>query len=430
MALAYRSVSDILLVVLMCPALSYMCAKVFAPAWHLGIGTEGNTMSPVVYLDYNASTPVDTRVTSAMFDAMDHFGNPSSLQHRTGQAAAEIVEGARDRIAALVGRPAQDVILTSGASEAAAVGLVGAMLGATGRPNVLVAATEHKAILAAADLGARLTSGEVKIARVERSGVVDLDHLSDLADDSVSVVAVMAANNETGVLGPLAEVSEIAQAAGAVRFVDITQLAGKRSVSAMQDRADLMVCSSHKIYGPKGAGALIASRHIQRALVPLLSGGGQERGLRGGTQNTLAIAGFGLAAELADKEHATDANRLRRQTEQLLAGLRQRIDGVELNSVTAQRLCNTLNLRFVGADSEAVMASMPGIEVSAGSACQSATPTQSHVLLSMGMSSEAASESLRISLGRPTTSGEISIAIDEIASAVTRVRRLTTRLEG
>lgn len=387
-------------------------------------------MTSVVYLDYNASTPVDPRVTPAMFAAVDQFGNPSSLQHHSGQTAAEIVEEARSRVAALVGRPAQDVILTSGASEGAAIGLMGAMLGAKGRPNVVVAATEHKAILAAAELGARLTSGEVRVARVERSGVVDLDHLSDLADDSVSVVAVMAANNETGVLGPLVEISKIAQAAGALRFVDITQSAGKASISAIQGEADLMVCSSHKMYGPKGAGALIASRHVQRAMVPLLPGGGQERGLRGGTQNTTAIAGFGLAAELSEKEYATDANRLRRQSEHLLAGLTQRIDGVEVNSGTAQRLCNTLNLRFVGADSQAVMTSMPSVEVSAGSACQSATPTQSHVLLAMGMSSEAASESLRISLGRPTKSEEISMVIDEIASAVTRVRRLTTQSEG
>jgi cysteine desulfurase len=210
-----------------------------------------------------------------------------------------------------------------------------------------------------------------------------------------------------------------------LRFVDITQLAGKSSVSEVQEHTDLMVCSSHKIYGPKGAGALIASRHVQRRIAPLFSGGGQERGLRGGTQNTPGIAGFGVAAEIAEKEHVSDAARLSRLAADLLSGLTHELRGVELNTGSAERLSNTLNLRFIDADAEAVMASMPEIMVSAGSACQSSVPTQSHVLLAMGMGSTEASESLRISLGRPTTDEEIAIAIQQIASAVTRVRELT-----
>jgi cysteine desulfurase len=382
-------------------------------------------MTPMVYLDYNASTPVDQRVVPAIVAANDEFGNPSSTHHRRGRAAAEIVEEARCRIAALIGRPSQDVILASGASEAAAIGLVGAMLGATDRPDVVVGATEHKAIRAAAELGAKLTGGQVKDARVDRFGVIDLDYLKDILDDSVAVVAVMAANNETGVTAPCAAVSEAADLVGALRFVDITQLAGKSSITEVQDRADLMVCSSHKIYGPKGAGALIASRHVQRRIAPLFSGGGQERGLRGGTHNTPSIAGFGVAAEIAEKEHVNDAARLSRLAADLLSGLTQKLRGVELNTGTAERLSNTLNLRFIDADAEAVMASMPEIMVSAGSACQSSVPTQSHVLLAMGMGSKEASESLRISLGRPTTRQEVAIAIQQIAFAVTRVRELT-----
>jgi cysteine desulfurase len=383
-------------------------------------------MTPMVYLDYNASTPVDQRVMPAITSANAEFGNPASRHHRQGRAAAEIVEEARSRIAGLVGRPCQDVILASGASEAAAIGLVGAMLGATDRPDVVVGATEHKAIRAAAELGAKLTCGQVKEARVDRFGVIDLDYLKDLIDDSVAVVAVMAANNETGVIAPCAAVSEAVDRVGALRFVDITQLAGKSSVPEVQEHADLMVCSSHKIYGPKGAGALIASRHVQQRMAPLFSGGGQERGLRGGTHNTPGIAGFGVAAEIAEKEHASDAARVSRRAADLHSALRQTLRGVELNSGNAERLSNTLNLRFIDADAEAVMASMPEIMVSAGSACQSSVPTQSHVLLAMGVGSKEASESLRISLGRPTTEEEISIAIQQIASAVTRVRDLTT----
>jgi cysteine desulfurase len=380
----------------------------------------------MVYLDYNASTPVDQRVMPTINAATEEFGNPVSTHHRRGQAAAEIIEEARCRIAGLVRRPPQDVILASGASEAAAIGLVGAMLGANDRPNVVVGATEHKAIRAAAELGVTLTGGQVKEARVDRFGVIDLDYLMDLLDDSVALVAVMAANNETGVITPYAAVSEAADRVSALRFVDITQLAGKSSVTDVQEYADLMVCSSHKIYGPKGAGALIASRHVQRQMAPLFSGGGQERGLRGGTHNTPGIAGFGIAAEIAEKEHPSDAARLSRLAADLLSGLTQNLRGIELNTGTAERLSNTLNLRFIDADAQTVMALMPEIMVSAGSACQSSVPTQSHVLLAMGMGHKEASESLRISLGRPTTEEEISIAIQQIASAVTRVRDLTT----
>jgi len=382
-------------------------------------------MRAMVYLDYNASTPVDQRVVPVIAAANEEFGNPASAHHGRGRAAAELIEESRSKIGGLVGRPSQDVVLTSGASEAATIGLVGAMLGAQARPNVVVGATEHKAILAAAELGAKLTDGQVRIARVDRFGVIDMDYLQDLLDDSVAIVAVMAANNETGVTAPLVTVSEAAERVGALRLVDITQLAGKGSTAAVQEHADLMVCSSHKIYGPKGAGALIASRHIQRRIVPLFSGGGQERGLRGGTPNTPGIAGFGTAAEIADKEQSSDESRLGRLAADLLSGLTQRIAGVELNTGTAQRLSNTLNLRFIGADAEAVMASMPDVMVSAGSACQSAVPTQSHVLLAMGLSAAEASDSLRISLGRPTTTDEISTAVEQIASAVTRVRELT-----
>lgn len=379
----------------------------------------------MVYLDYNASTPVDQRVMPVMVAAIEEFGNPASLQHRAGKAAAELVEEARSRVAELMGRPSRDVLFTSGASEAAVIGLVGLMLHTQRRPNIVVAATEHKALLAAAELGARLTGGEVRQAAVDKTGVVDLDQLDNLIDDTVAVVSVMAANNETGVVAPTSEVSKIARAAGVLNFVDVTQLAGKGPVASIERYADLMICSSHKLYGPKGAGALVASRLVQKDLVPVFAGGGQERGLRGGTHNTPAIAGFGLAAELAEKEQDSDAARLGELATSLFTHLNQQLDGVILNSHDAQRLSNTLNLRFTGADGDAVMASMPNILVSTGSACQAAVPTHSHVLLAMGMSGDAAGESLRISLGRPTTSEEIATAAAEIVDAVNRVRALT-----
>lgn len=377
----------------------------------------------MVYLDYNASTPVDQRILPAIAEAHGVFGNPSSSHHAAGQQAAELVEEARGRVANLLSRPSQDVIFTSGATEASVLGLLGAMLGAKNRSNIVLSATEHKAVIAAAGTAARLTGGEVRVSPVGQDGVVDVDRLRELVDDTVAVVAVMAANNETGTLGPVPEVVEITQAAGAVSFVDATQFLGKADQGGTIAHADILVCSSHKIYGPKGAGALVANRHIQKSMVPLASGGGQERGIRGGTQNTPSIVGFGLAAELALKEQSTDISRIGALAGTLLAELTDRLPDIEINGA-AERLSNTLNVRFIGADAEAVMTSMPNVLVSAGSACQSAVPLPSHVLLAMGFSSTAASESLRISLGRPTTEGEIGKAADAIVAAVTRVREL------
>lgn len=379
----------------------------------------------MVYLDYNASTPVDQRVLPAVVEAYSTFGNPASAHHAAGQAAAELVEESRRRVAGLVRRPGQDIIFTSGASEAAVLGLLGAVLGVRDRSNIVVSRVEHKAILAATELGARISGGEVRRVRVDPNGLPDLEHLDQLVDESVAVVAVMAANNETGIVMPTDQVAQIASKSGALTFVDATQLVGKGDLKSTSASADLMVCSSHKIYGPKGAGALVASRQVQKSLVPIASGGGQERGLRGGTHNTPGIVGFGLAAELALKEQVSDSVRIGRLADALLEALQGQIPDIEVNGGGAERLSNTLNIRFWGADAEAVMASMPEIQVSAGSACQSAMPTPSHVLLAMGRTGVEAAESLRISLGRPTTSDEIQTAATAIAAAVARVRALT-----
>lgn len=379
----------------------------------------------MVYLDYNASTPIDQRVLPSVVEAMSVFGNPASTHHSIGQAAAELVERGRHRVASLCGRPDRDVILTSGATEAASLGLIGAMLNDASRPNAVVAATEHRAIIAAVEVGARLSGGELRTVRVNESGMVDLNQLQDLLDDSVSVVSVMAANNETGVIGPISAVRDLAHELGVLNFVDITQLLGKGSVTEAVEAADLAVCSSHKIYGPKGVGALIASRAVQRRISPLMEGGGQERGLRGGTQNTAAIVGFGAAAELVERHGADDNARIADLTRHLLRSLHSGLENFEINGEGAEVLPNTLNVRFVGADAEAVMASMPHVCVSAGSACHAASPAPSHVLLAMGRKPREADESLRISLGRPTTSDEVDIAAAAIIRAVSRVRKLS-----
>jgi cysteine desulfurase len=381
----------------------------------------------MVYLDYNASTPLDPAVKNLMFEVLsDVPGNASSVQHRSGQRAAELVEQARHRIAALAGSASRNVVFTSGASESATLAILGAALADPGvRPSVVVSATEHKAILSAASLAARLTGGERRVASVTRDGEVDLDRLRDLVDDRVAVVVVMAANNETGVLAQVKEVAAIAATAGALFMCDVTQAAAKAAVNLQEWGVDLAILSSHKVYGPKGAGALIAPRHVQRGLVPVFAGGGQEQGLRGGTHDTAAIAGFGLAAEIAAENLDRDAAHAKLLIDRLLSYLCERLPDVELVAARSPRLNNTANLRFLGADGEAVMASMPDVEVSSGSACQSAVPEPSHVLLAMGYDRASASECLRFSVGRPTTEDEIVFAASRVEEAVTRVRAMS-----
>lgn len=359
-----------------------------------------------------------------------HFANPASVQHRAGQYSAELVEQARASVGAALGRSSRDIIFTSGATEAATIAVVGATLGEGSRPNVVVAATEHKALIAAAELGALASGGEVRTVRVHGDGTVDLAHLDALVDSSVSVVAVMAANNETGVLAPLSEVAAIAHRHGALFLSDATQLVGKEPLGSGANEPDLLLLSSHKIYGPKGAGALVASRHVQRRLKPVFGGGGQERGLRGGTHNTQSIVGFGRASELAASEVTDDSSRIRLLKARLLTTLTNEISDIQVNSRQASTLSNTLNIRFPGADTEAVMSSAPHIAISAGSACQSAVPMPSHVLLAMGLSHRAATESMRISLGRPTTANDIDEAALDLVSAVLRVRKFTSETRG
>lgn len=378
----------------------------------------------MVYLDYNASAPLDPAVKTFIIDILGEVpGNASSVQHRSGQQAAELVEQARQRVAALTGSAGRSVVFTSGASEAATLAILGAALARpSARPSVVVSAIEHKAILSAGSMAARLTGGQCRVAPVTSDGVVDLDQLRHLVDERVGVVAVMAANNETGVLAPIREIAEIAKAAGALYLCDVTQAAAKVPVELEAWGVDLGVLSSHKIYGPKGAGALVAPRHVQRDLAPVFAGGGQEQGLRGGTHDTAAIAGFGLAAQLAPQYLDRDAVHAKALIGRLVSSLYERLPDVELVAARSPRLSNTANLRFRGADGEAVMASMPDVEVSSGSACQSAVPEPSHVLLAMGYDRSSASECLRFSVGRPTTEQEISFAISRVEAAVTRIR--------
>ncbi len=382
----------------------------------------------MIYFDYNATTPVDPRVLEAMLPLFsEQFANASS-GHGAGRAVARLVEQARGQVASLVGTNRRNVVFTSGATEAANLAIRGVLAGAEpGRRRILVAATEHKAVLAAAAEAARIHGGTVGIVRVLRNGAPDLDHLAASLSKDVVLVAVMAANSETGAVADVRRACGLAHGAGALFLCDVTQAAGKIPVALDAWEIDLAVLSAHKIYGPKGVGALVARRRLQNRLTPLIVGGGQERGLRSGTTNSAGIVGFGRAAAIAAAELTTDADRLRRLTALLQHLLTEQLDAVELNGPAVARLPNTVNLRFAGADADAVMTSMPEVAVSAGSACKGSSSEPSHVLTAMGLGSTAASESLRFSLGRPSTEDEVHAAVGHVITAVGHVRALARR---
>ncbi len=376
-----------------------------------------------VYLDYNATTPVDPTVLEAMLPWFgDRFWNAASA-HPLGRAAAAAVESARGQVGSLVaGRPGE-IVWTSGATEANNLALKGAVESADpSRRRVLVGATEHKAVL---DVGAWLeTRGYVvEHIPVDDLGVICPAALGATIGDDVAIVSVMLANNETGVVAPVRELADLAHEHGALFHTDATQAVGRVPVDFSTLGADLASFSSHKLYGPKGIGGLFVTRRTP--LSALIHGGGHERGLRSGTLNVPAIVGFGVAAEVANRSLHHDQGRGRGLICRLTAGFRSTLSEMTELAADAARLPNTVNLRFHGADAEAVMANAPGVAISSGSACTALIPAASHVLRAMGLSETEAMECLRFSVGRPTTEDEVDLAITEVAAAVARVRELS-----
>jgi cysteine desulfurase len=377
----------------------------------------------MIYLDFNATTPVDQAVLEVMMPLFSQsFGNSSSAQHRLGLAAAQMVEDARKKVAELVGARSASVVFTAGATESINLAIRGVLPSLPKKKRVLVGATEHKAVIESAELGAYENGLIVEEIPVLRNGIIDLSALSSMISDDVALVAVMHVNNETGVINPIERTAEIAHNCGAVFFSDLTQSVGKLEVDIQKMKIDLGVCSSHKLYGPKGVGALFGDQQIVKSLNPIIVGGGQEGGLRSGTQNVPGIAGFGTAAHIAKQHLGENQNKMYKLREYFLRKLELNIPGCHLNSLDAECVSNTLNLWIDGADANAVMTAMPSICVSSGSACQSAVPAPSHVLIAMGVARTAASESLRFSFGKTTTTDDLDLALDELVRAVQHVR--------
>lgn len=388
----------------------------------------------MVYLDYNASTPVDPRVVELVSDVLSSsFANPASSHHASGARAARMIEYSREQVAELAGVSPQSVIFTSGATEAINLALIGLALSATARRvNFVVSAIEHKAVLASADLAAQISGGSVRVVGVDRQGFIDKEQYEIYVDETVAAVAVMLANNEIGVINRATTFAKYAQDRGAVFLSDTTQAAGKIALADEIAHTDIGVLSSHKFYGPKGVGALIADRHQQRNLAPVLSGGGQERGLRGGTPNVPGIAGMGLAAQLVGKELEHDMRQSESQTARIFSRLSASLqsEGLRapsLNGPELDRLSNTVSIRLPGLDADAILASLQTVELSTGSACQSAVTTPSHVLMALGLTERAASESFRISVGRFTSEADVETAVDELTAAACRVHRLSEK---
>jgi cysteine desulfurase len=399
------------------------------------IARKGN--QPPVYLDYQATTPCDPRVLQAMLPWFtEKFGNPASITHAYGREAEAAVERARGQLAALVHADPREIVFTSGATEANNLAVKGALRfhKQFGKDHIVTLVTEHKCVLESATAmeqeGFRAT-----YLPVEPSGLVDLDRLKGAIEDKTALVSVMAAHNEIGVIQPLADIGALCRARGVLFHTDAAQAVGKIPVDVDAMQIDLMSISGHKVYGPKGVGALYIRRRPRARIVPLIDGGGQERGMRSGTLPTPLCIGLGEAAALAQAEMTGGAQRLVALRQRFLAGIMQTLPQTRLNGDAEQRLPGNLNLSFPGVPAPALMAACPGLALSTGSACTAAEIEPSFVLRAMGLSDELAAASLRIGIGRFTTEDEVDFAVATLAAAVRELGRtgvaaagMTTRL--
>jgi len=375
----------------------------------------------MIYLDHNASTPLDPRVRAAMREAEDVFGNASSV-HAAGQAARRLVEEARDAVARLIGGGRGTVVFTSGATEANALALRGAAAARPGR--VVISGAEHPSVR---ENAARRRAGEAAVVRVDPdpSGELDPDRVLSAVGPDTALVSVMAASNEYGALHPIARIAEglRERAPGVLLHTDAVQAAGRIPVDAEAWGVDLLSLSAHKMHGPKGAGALWVRRGV--ALEPLIAGGGQEKRLRSGTENTAAIAGFGAAAAAAASTGAReDAERIRGLRDRLEAGVLSSVPGARALAASVPRLPNTSAILFDGVAGESLLIALDleGVAVSVGSACSSGTVSPSPALTALGLSREEAMRVVRFSLGRTTTDAEISRVLEILPGIVARVR--------
>ncbi|HEV2972638.1 MAG TPA: aminotransferase class V-fold PLP-dependent enzyme [Pirellulales bacterium] len=390
-----------------------------------------------IYMDNHSTTRVDPRVLEAMLPYFDEkYGNAGSTNHPFGWEAKESVDRARETIAATVGAQPREIVFTSGATESNNLAIRGVTESVGARGNQIVSvATEHKAVLdPLMHLGRRdfeITLLSVEQAGGPRAGLISPEQVADAISDKTALVSVMLANNEIGAIQPIAEIAAVCRERGVPLHCDATQAVGKIQVDVVQLGIDLMSFSAHKVYGPKGVGALFVRRQRPAVkLEPQIDGGGQEHGLRSGTLDVPGIVGFGKALEIAAAELPAEMNRLAALRSRLYAGLQERLSGVSLNGpvleIPGPRLPGNLNLSFAYVDGEALLLNMRDLAVSSGSACTSANPEPSHVLRALGIDEDLVRASLRFGLGRFNTEEEVDFAILKVVETVSRLRQLSS----
>ena len=371
-----------------------------------------------VYLDNNATTPMDTRVLDAMTPFFTrHFGNAASHSHSFGWEADAAVEYAREQVSQLIRSEPKEIIFTSGATESDNLALKGIFeMYASKGNHIITVKTEHKAVLDSCE-HLEKSGADITYLDVQKDGIINLKELENAIKATTILIAVMYANNETGVIQPIKEIGAIAKKHNILFFSDATQTVGKIPVNVITDGIDVMAFSAHKIYGPKGVGALYVRRRDPRVRITAqIDGGGHEKGMRSGTLNVPGIVGFGKACELCMIEMQKDAERVNQLRNRLEDGL-LKLKNVFINGNTKHRLPNTSNMSFKNAGSAHIMATLSKrIALSSGSACTSATLSPSFVLKAMGLSDEMALSSLRFGLGRFTTGEEIDYTIDQLTS--------------
>jgi cysteine desulfurase len=384
-----------------------------------------------IYLDNHATTPLDPRVLEAMMPYLtNRFGNAASRNHSFGWEAEQAVEAARDQIAKLIGATAKEIIFTSGATESDNLAIKGVAEMYREKGNhIITAVTEHKAVL---DTCKRLEKNGYRVTYlpVKADGLIDLDDLRRAIDDKTILVTIMYANNEIGVIQPVAEIGKICHEKGVLFHCDAVQAVGKVPVNVISDNIDLASISGHKLYGPKGVGALFVRRKNPRVQVTaIIDGGGHERGMRSGTLNVPGIVGLGKACELAMEDMPEESKRLRELRDRLRDKLLAELDEVYVNGSMEHRLPGNLNMSFVFVEGESLLMGINDIAVSSGSACTSATLEPSYVLKSLGLGDDIAHSSIRFGIGRFNTRAEIDYVADKLVNIVKKLRELSPLYE-
>lgn len=380
-----------------------------------------------IYLDNNSTTRVDPRVVNEMLPFFsEHFGNASSVTHAYGNKAAVAVENARDQIAKLLNTPAKEVHFTSGATESNNLALQGVMRAATPAGHLIINAAEHKAVIDPAEQ-LRREGFEVSILGVDKSGRVEPDAVANAIRPNTVLVSVMLANNEVGTVNPIREIGEICSRNDVLLHTDATQAVGRLPIDLASLPVDLLSLSAHKMYGPKGIGALIVRKRKKRIkIVPLVDGGGHERKLRSGTLPVQQIVGLGVACEICRSEMPNESSATAKLRDTLRTALESQVDEVTFNGSQADGLPGTLHATFHGVNSDALMAKLKDVvALSSGSACTTADPEPSHVLVAMGIDENDIDCSIRFGLGRFNTLDEVNLVSTAIASAVKQLKQLS-----